>query len=1544
MILCHNLLTFNDLYEYQYGFALQTITACIEDLRCLDLIENLKLFRLFDPDLLLLLTTNRPFSNVSSNLPKCYSFFLNPLFAEKTLSSVNRDLSTTEVDYLLYILSDGDSNPVDVINGALLSKDSLLYYIARSDDLATYGNFENVMASYHYSVPTVKLAYPEPFIASPTFIHSDLWFVHILVFQYWLWFFFIFLIVFFFITFLCTVRWCNNRVRPCRETRGVSRSKCGDLITATVPITWAISIIIHESTDAIDYYDGFGTTELVVGVRAYQWGWEYYYPKDIDLGYNVKTSCAPFVGNSLKYKKSSYANLRANNLWKYYQNKSTDQIVTPAHILVFPIDTYKLLNFVNFSDVGSSSAQEMNAYKKIRMFSKTYSTNLMFVPNNFSTKFKILSNLYINDSLFTDSYLYGLKRQHGFLSTKSSFNNQSSFLSLRSANKLVNYSFKNNASFPVKIDQSNRLSLLKKNSHALITPNLSRISSVFADSYSDNHLQFLTNTTSLSNFVTSINSSSAKRKISFPMWKLFNTRLKQNNFYNYYILNKLNYPSDLVLLNFNREAENFILNNNLSYKITFTLSKNQPEPLANRFVRNFTPNPISAANLNYSSSINAGNEYLKNSNSSPALNGNFYVNTSNFGWLSVITSKKYLSSKVASGSPSSPIISNNPSTHMTDFDNLTNTSAKGTPEMPFKKPEATSNFLTNTSWNFFWSNSNIAWKSYNNSIYCSISKSFYFPMFSFYFAYDFRNWQFLQVLEDCFWESIYSNGTQDKNLNLREFFYANEYSNKPNNFYSRLNRRKTIASGFLPDVSACDYLHRTIGTDLFYKRCPLETTLSEHTGGPILTWVHLFVPRYSYLLVLPHYGPDFGKSSCKSFTLPVKRKALTTSLFNADSYVGDFYLNSFHLDDFIFPPDLNNTKFFCSLPLFTRFSRLENNYGASKHLSYSLSNTCKVFFNITMSGFQPYSYFHVINSFCAIYSDFSWFVSENTFIKKALTSNNFPAVSKVDESHNSFLDYWFMNLVNCPDDNNWSRFSNFLSLRQSAKNSLVTYNAIQKVFKARFDENRSNAKLGDFANFFVRQPFISSQRPQYEKLFGKTKRNFFEVNLYKNNFHKHSNNFWDTGITLNTYFYDFPFLLALKGDASRYLWLDWFAKWGLYGIQPSSASRYAIYGMPYFFKNFEFDSPTNAILRESEAYLSRLSRARRNYLPNWAYTPYLYARNSSWYQNNLLYEILQKATNKLLVTENTLKLACWYWKNLYFANNTNYLFEPTHSVAACYARLNWRPQNTIQAYYYSVGYLAEILTKREYLYREFFAYNNKIISLPLYLTCTSSNPLINEVKSSFTFVDPINNNNEYSREVYFNSLKFFNHNVLKIFLVDYYQLLGLNFVNDYLVCHFFMNSPVNTSSHNLELYKNQYRPMKKGITNMVRLHASGAVAMPIEIRLQVLASSKDVIHSWAIPSAGVKIDCIPGYSSHKLMIFLVSGIFWGQCMEVCGRYHHWMPIVIYFMKRDLFFLWCIHFVTLSGSNVMWNINDRQYIDSTKAVSFDKYSWLTEISN
>jgi heme/copper-type cytochrome/quinol oxidase subunit 2 len=104
-------------------------------------------------------------------------------------------------------------------------------------------------------------------------------------------------------------------------------------------------------------------------------------------------------------------------------------------------------------------------------------------------------------------------------------------------------------------------------------------------------------------------------------------------------------------------------------------------------------------------------------------------------------------------------------------------------------------------------------------------------------------------------------------------------------------------------------------------------------------------------------------------------------------------------------------------------------------------------------------------------------------------------------------------------------------------------------------------------------------------------------------------------------------------------------------------------------------------------------------------------------------------------------------------------------------------------------------------------------------------------------------------------------------------IVNLTALNDYLFFYIFGIKNFTKNSDAIELYKNPYRPLRKGVSSMLRLHSTGAVAMPIEVRLQVLASSRDVIHSWSVPSAGVKIDCVPGYTSHKIMIFLIEGIY-----------------------------------------------------------------------
>jgi len=73
--------------------------------------------------------------------------------------------------------------------------------------------------------------------------------------------------------------------------------------------------------------------------------------------------------------------------------------------------------------------------------------------------------------------------------------------------------------------------------------------------------------------------------------------------------------------------------------------------------------------------------------------------------------------------------------------------------------------------------------------------------------------------------------------------------------------------------------------------------------------------------------------------------------------------------------------------------------------------------------------------------------------------------------------------------------------------------------------------------------------------------------------------------------------------------------------------------------------------------------------------------------------------------------------------------------------------------------------------------------------------------------------------------------------------INLSLLNEYLFFYFLQPLKSNNIGLREDIRKSQFKPLKKGISNMMRLQGTGAVAMPIEIRLQILASSKDVIHS-----------------------------------------------------------------------------------------------------
>lgn len=76
------------------------------------------------------------------------------------------------------------------------------------------------------------------------------------------------------------------------------------------------------------------------------------------------------------------------------------------------------------------------------------------------------------------------------------------------------------------------------------------------------------------------------------------------------------------------------------------------------------------------------------------------------------------------------------------------------------------------------------------------------------------------------------------------------------------------------------------------------------------------------------------------------------------------------------------------------------------------------------------------------------------------------------------------------------------------------------------------------------------------------------------------------------------------------------------------------------------------------------------------------------------------------------------------------------------------------------------------------------------------------------------------------------------------------------------------------------------------LEVDNRVVLPINTHIRVLVTAADVLHSWAVPSFGIKLDACAGRLNQTSLFILREGVFYGQCSEICGVGHANMPIVI----------------------------------------------------
>nr|WQF69410.1 cytochrome c oxidase subunit 2 [Bostrychia moritziana] len=117
--------------------------------------------------------------------------------------------------------------------------------------------------------------------------------------------------------------------------------------------------------------------------------------------------------------------------------------------------------------------------------------------------------------------------------------------------------------------------------------------------------------------------------------------------------------------------------------------------------------------------------------------------------------------------------------------------------------------------------------------------------------------------------------------------------------------------------------------------------------------------------------------------------------------------------------------------------------------------------------------------------------------------------------------------------------------------------------------------------------------------------------------------------------------------------------------------------------------------------------------------------------------------------------------------------------------------------------------------------------------------------------------------------------------------------SDYLKSEY---EPINFDSYMVpeeDLVKGQLR----------LLEVDNRMVVPINTHLRIIVSATDVLHSWAVPSLGIKCDAVPGRLNQTSLFIKREGLYYGQCSEICGVNHGFMPIVVEAVRLPNYVAW-----------------------------------------
>lgn len=111
---------------------------------------------------------------------------------------------------------------------------------------------------------------------------------------------------------------------------------------------------------------------------------------------------------------------------------------------------------------------------------------------------------------------------------------------------------------------------------------------------------------------------------------------------------------------------------------------------------------------------------------------------------------------------------------------------------------------------------------------------------------------------------------------------------------------------------------------------------------------------------------------------------------------------------------------------------------------------------------------------------------------------------------------------------------------------------------------------------------------------------------------------------------------------------------------------------------------------------------------------------------------------------------------------------------------------------------------------------------------------------------------------------------------------------NYFICG--DNDEATKIKYNCYMTDLESMPKKQGYFRL--LETNKRILLPIKTHIRLLVSAADVLHSWTVPSFGVKVDACPGRLNQLNLFIKRAGLFFGQCSEICGVNHAFMPISV----------------------------------------------------